>query len=471
VNNFNIKPSRIAVMVLFSLSCFGLLLFLWDSFGGPVPLKPKGYRVTIPFPRAGQLTTQADVRVSGVPIGKVVRLSERTNATDAEVEIRSRYAPLPEDTRAILRTKTLLGETYIELTPGTKTADTVPEGGRLRTGNVQGQVELDQVFQAFTPSTRADLSKWLQEWSASLRDRAPDISGLAGSLGGFADNAEGVLGVLRDQNRAVRRVIADGSTVFGTLAERSVDIRGIIRDGTTVLRTTAERPEQIRATLAELPETLRQVRGLTIDQRRLFAALGPASRGLQPVAADLPATFRALSDVSPALGGLGTELSALNRVAPRGAGAAREVLAAIRPALPPLRTVADQLSSMFGFLGVYRREFVSSWANVVAATQTSELSPDTLTPLHTVRIMVPLDDETLTGVPRRSPNLRSNPYRVPNGLDDLASGLKAFSCANISNPPAVPPLARQVPCVEQGTVSVNGKTSDFPHLTSRLTRR
>jgi virulence factor Mce-like protein len=464
VNNFNIKPSRIVTMVLFSLSCFGLLLFLWDSFGGPVPLKPKGYRVTVPFPRAGQLTTQADVRVSGVPIGKVVRLSERKNSTDAEIELRSRYAPLPSDTRAILRQKTLLGETYIEMTPGSKGVATIPEGGRLPMAQVQGQVELDQVFQAFTPDTRADLSKWVQEWSASLDGRASDISELAGSLPAFSDQAAGVLGVLRSQDRAVRRLFADGSTVFGTLADRSADIRQIIRDGTTVLETTAARPAQIRATLAELPETLRQVRGLTQDQRRLFTALGPAARGLQPVAADLPATFRALSAVSPQLGGLGVELAALNRATPAGAKAARALIAAIRPALPPLRTVAGQLAPMFGFLGAYKREAVSSWANVVGATQASAPSPDTLNPLHVVRIMVPFDDETVIGVPRRSPNLRSNPYRLPGGLDDLKTGLKAFSCANTANPPAVPPLAAQVPCVEQGAFAINRVTADFPRL-------
>ena len=37
---------RIAVMVVFALSCFGLLLFLWLAFGGSIPLKPKGYRFT-----------------------------------------------------------------------------------------------------------------------------------------------------------------------------------------------------------------------------------------------------------------------------------------------------------------------------------------------------------------------------------------------------------------------------------------
>ena len=38
---------RIAAMVVFALSCFGLLLFLWLAFGGAVPLKPKGYRVKV----------------------------------------------------------------------------------------------------------------------------------------------------------------------------------------------------------------------------------------------------------------------------------------------------------------------------------------------------------------------------------------------------------------------------------------
>ena len=58
---------RVLVMVVFALSCFGLLLFLWLSFGGPVPLKPKGYRVQIDFPEATTLAQEADVRVAGVP--------------------------------------------------------------------------------------------------------------------------------------------------------------------------------------------------------------------------------------------------------------------------------------------------------------------------------------------------------------------------------------------------------------------
>ena len=69
---------RILTMVLFALSCFGLLLFLWISFGGAIPLKPKGYQFKIAFPEATQLAVESDVRISGVPVGKVkaVELSD-----------------------------------------------------------------------------------------------------------------------------------------------------------------------------------------------------------------------------------------------------------------------------------------------------------------------------------------------------------------------------------------------------------
>jgi hypothetical protein len=73
-------PMKLAVMTIFALSCFGLLLFLWKAFGGPTPLTPKGYRVHVDFPEATQLAQEAEVRISGVPVGKVVALASTASA-------------------------------------------------------------------------------------------------------------------------------------------------------------------------------------------------------------------------------------------------------------------------------------------------------------------------------------------------------------------------------------------------------
>src|ERR687895_2746600 len=135
---------RIMAMALFALSCFGLLLFLWLAFGGPIPLKPEGYRFKASFAEATQLAKEADVRISGVPVGKVktIEPDTRTGRSDVEIELEARYAPLPSDARAILRQKTLLGETYVELTPGSRNARPVPEGGALAAAQVAPTVQL-----------------------------------------------------------------------------------------------------------------------------------------------------------------------------------------------------------------------------------------------------------------------------------------------------------------------------------------
>src|SRR4051795_699019 len=105
---------RLLTMVLFALSCFGLLLFLWLSFGGAIPLKPEGYRFKVNLPEATQLGLEADVRVAGVTIGHVVQKNLAGgpgNATTATIEVDPKYAPIRSDARTILRQKTLLGET------------------------------------------------------------------------------------------------------------------------------------------------------------------------------------------------------------------------------------------------------------------------------------------------------------------------------------------------------------------------
>src|SRR6478752_2622993 len=165
---------RLLVMVGFALSCFGLLLFLWLAFGGPIPLKPKGYRFHASFGEATQLAKEADVRISGVSVGKVkdIQTDKQTGRSDATIELQAKYAPLPKDSRAILRQKTLLGETYVELTAS----------------RVSPTVELDEIFRAFDPKTRAAFQTWMQSQAEGIRGRGQDLNDAIGNLAPFASD-------------------------------------------------------------------------------------------------------------------------------------------------------------------------------------------------------------------------------------------------------------------------------------------
>jgi phospholipid/cholesterol/gamma-HCH transport system substrate-binding protein len=70
---------RLAAIALFTISCFVVLVYMWLTFGGPVPLQSKGYRFKAVFTEAPLLVTQADVRISGLNVGKVKKTSRAPN--------------------------------------------------------------------------------------------------------------------------------------------------------------------------------------------------------------------------------------------------------------------------------------------------------------------------------------------------------------------------------------------------------
>src|ERR687894_22050 len=141
---------RLATMVFFALSCFGLLMFLWLAFGGPTPLKPTGYQFKIAFPEVSQLATQSDVRVAGVEIGK--------------------------DAKAQIRNKTILGQTYVELTLGSKSGERLADGGVLDRRNVGDLVTLDEILNTLDPYTRRAYRTWQQGVSKAVNGRGDELN-------------------------------------------------------------------------------------------------------------------------------------------------------------------------------------------------------------------------------------------------------------------------------------------------------
>src|SRR3954463_10909547 len=226
---------KIAAMVLFALSCFGLLLFLWLAFGGPVPLKPKGYRFHTSFAEAGQLALEADVRISGVPGGKVKTITpdKQTGRSDVEIQLQALNAPLPSDAKAILRQNTLLGETYVELTPGHARSQPIPEGGALDSSQVSDTVELDEIQRAFDPRTRAAFQDWMQTQAQAIGGHGQDLNDALGNLGPFAEDTADIVDVLNRQQEAVTRLVANTGIVFEALSERDGQLRSLIDNANT----------------------------------------------------------------------------------------------------------------------------------------------------------------------------------------------------------------------------------------------
>ncbi len=415
---------RIAAMVIFALSCFGLLLFLWLAFGGSIPLKPKGYRFQASFAEATQLAKEADVRISGVPVGKVktIEPDTKTGRTIAVIELESRYAPVKSDAKAMLRQKTLLGETYVELTPGTPDAEPVAENGSLAQTQVSPTVELDEILRAFDPKTRRAWQTWMQAQAQGIDGYGQDINDALGNLGPFAEDTATLVDILNRQEGGVSRLISNTGVVFEALTERQGQLRSLIRNSNQVFATTASRDEALKDAFVALPTfedesrvTLRRLAEFATDTDPLVDQLRPAARELSPTLIDLGA-------LAPDLKKLFIELNPLIDASKAGFPAAQQVLEDLRPLLAQIDPAANQLVPILDFVGIYKRELNAFFANVTAATQ----ARSTATRVHYLRTTNPLNPENLAVYPRRIGTNRPNPYTKPGAFDGLRGGLEVY---------------------------------------------
>ena len=289
------RPSvgKMVAMIAFALSCVAILLYLWLTFGGSVPLRAEGYRFTIKFPEATQLAQEADVRISGVNVGKVKTKApdNATGLTTAVLEVESQYAPIPRNTRAILRQKTLLGETYVELSPGDRDGPPLPDGGTLSTAQVAPTVELDEIFRAFDPKTRRAFSSWLDAQGRGVEKSGEDLNRSLAALTPFAEDVDDVLRILRRQDVATRGLVRDTGEVFNALSERRGQLSGLITNSNRVFETTAARDEQLADTFVAFPTFLREARTTTRRLTQFAQNTDPLVTQLRPAARQLSPTL------------------------------------------------------------------------------------------------------------------------------------------------------------------------------------
>jgi ABC-type transporter Mla subunit MlaD len=431
------STTQLLVIVGFALSCFGILLFLWVTFGGPTPFRAKAWQVKVPFNEATQLAEQSDVRISGVNVGKVQSIALAPNGRQAlaTVDIEDKYAPLPETTRAILRTKTLLGETYIELTPGSSEAPKLKEGTTLPEANVAESVQLDEIFRTFDPETRAAFQQWMQEAAVAINGQGQALSYALGEFEPAFTEFDRLFRTLDTQRLAVGQLFSNGAKTFTALRGRNGEVGDLIQSSNAVFQTTARRDQDIEALFRAFPTFLDESK-LTVSRLRTFAEnTDPLMRQLVPVAEELSPTLIAFANLAPEAKGFFEGLEPVIDRAPKGFAATRKLF---RDEFPPLLRASDpflrNLNPLFTGLKLYKNEVTSFFANIATATN-AELTETTAAGVkpHFLRVMGPLNPETVASYSNRLSTNRTSAYSPPKWAEGIIDGLPSFDIRQCSS--------------------------------------
>jgi virulence factor Mce-like protein len=483
------SPSIRVVLTLatFATACVGLAIYLWLSFGGQVPFAPAGYHLYVPFANAAGLADQADVRISGVNVGKVVAttLDRRTERTIAELDISSEYAPRPGDTRATLRQKSALGELYVELSPGNPATRKLPDGGMLAPGQVAPAVSFSAVLQTFDPATRRALTTWLTQQGVALRDSGQALNSALYDLTPLTTHAGALLRVMHDEQASSDALIGDGGTVLSALTERQGQLAALVQNTDTVFAALAAQRAELARTISALPgflstadTTLRDVATFSRASTPVIQQLQPAARALGPVLVETRA-------VAPALRQLLIGIGPLARSSRAGNQALGQLLALLDPVLGRAKPYLGGIVPILRYLGLDRRELAGFLANAASATEATLPGDYPGPPLHYLRTSVPVNPEALAAYPYHLSSTRSDPYIAPGTALTLAHGLPVFGrylCASHPDPsvsPQIPSSLRQQilmdfftsnpggpPCLAQPSLGppTTGQARAFPQL-------
>jgi phospholipid/cholesterol/gamma-HCH transport system substrate-binding protein len=248
------------------------------------------YSVHARFANTINLGSNDFVEIHGVRVGRVGNLTPVDGLADTVLRIDDSGIRLHDDATAAVRLKSLVGESYVDVNPGTASRPELADGALLPLARTLSPVQLDQVLNTLDPATRTALAGLLTQLGSGVRGRSGDIAGLvrqsestlgstgatfhafdAPQLGDLLATLQTDTGVLADRSAALTGIFRNGNSFLGALAPDTTNIQAVIVDAAdTFARLDSvlhDRTQGLGTTLDELDAVTRNT-GLLVDQAR-----------------------------------------------------------------------------------------------------------------------------------------------------------------------------------------------------------
>jgi phospholipid/cholesterol/gamma-HCH transport system substrate-binding protein len=132
----------VGLFIIAGIICLG---YLSVKLGKMEVLGSKGYEVYALFSNSGGLKTGSSVVIAGVDVGRVKGITLEDYQARVTLNL-PENVNIQEDAIASIKTRGLIGEKYIEITPG-GSEKLIPPGGRIR--ETQPAVDLEELISNF----------------------------------------------------------------------------------------------------------------------------------------------------------------------------------------------------------------------------------------------------------------------------------------------------------------------------------
>jgi phospholipid/cholesterol/gamma-HCH transport system substrate-binding protein len=407
------------------------------------------------FENAGQLVRDDDVQIGGRRVGSVraIKLTD-DNQAEITITVQNGYAPLHEGTTALIRATSLSGiaNRYVALTPGPNSSRKLPDGAQLGTDETTSIVDLDQLFNALDPKTRASLQGFIQGSAQWYDNRGRQANAATKYFNPALSSTDALVNELVNNQQTLNAFLRNSSKTVGAIAARRGDLANLVSNANTTATAIADENVSLNQALALLPGTLRKANTTFVNLRATLDDLDVLVAASKPATKDLARFLRELRpllhDAGPTIadlrtlvhrGGSGNDLTDLVEKAPALERAAKPAFAnsivALQKSTPVLKSFRPYTPDFIGWV----RDFGQGASNYDANGHFARIQPifnaysfapsasgGTLTPIPPSQRL----DGLQTGVIKRCPGMASqaaadgsSPFRDFDGSLDCDPGL------------------------------------------------
>jgi phospholipid/cholesterol/gamma-HCH transport system substrate-binding protein len=290
------SPVRRAVVLLTALAVLAALaVVLWP--------RPRTVHVTAYFPRTVGIYPGSDVRVLGVPIGQVRKITPEGDRVRVDLEY-DQDRRVPANAQAAIVNSSVVSDRYVQLLPVYRKGPVLRDGAVIPESRTAVPVELDRVYDSLHTTAEA------------LGPQGANKDGaLSRLLGVSAANLKG-------QGTNLNQTVEDLSQAVTTLSDGRGDLFGTVRNLQVFTAALAADDSSVRSFDTSLATVAQQLSGERTDLaaalQHLGTALGDVSGFVQDNKESLTSDVAGLSKVTKVLVTQRAALEELLTVAPTG---------------------------------------------------------------------------------------------------------------------------------------------------------
>jgi phospholipid/cholesterol/gamma-HCH transport system substrate-binding protein len=245
-----------------------------------------GYVVRADFQDASGLVTGDNVLIGPAAVGTVSSIGLTDNG-QAQIKLSLHgTGHLHQGTVARIFEDSLSGiaSKYVELEPGPRANPAIASGGTIGEGHTYSEVNIDELFDSFTPGTRKGLANLIQGEAESLKGKGKLANQTLKYLAPGLESTTEVTKELAGNEPAFDDLLVKGASALKTLASRSTQLTQLIANTSSATGAIANQSQALQQALSLLPDTLRR-------STQTFAGLDTTLNSLDPVvAASKPAS-------------------------------------------------------------------------------------------------------------------------------------------------------------------------------------